>query len=428
MNEGMAREESAAPSAGQPALAAPALTTPALATPALTTPALAMLLASLGISSANIALPALAAAFAAPFAQVQAVVVAYLAALTVAVVIAGRLGDRYGFKRMLVAGLVLFTGALLLCALAPSLPLLVAARGFQGLGAAFLMTLAMALARQMAGAARLGRAMGLLVAMSALGTALGPTLGGLLMPHIGWRGVFGVQVPLAALALILAILTLPADVGREARRAAPCGGVTALLRVMRANLLVNLIVAAVMMATLVVGPFYLGGALGLSMPHVGLVMAVGPALSIAIGVPAGRLVESRGTWRVLTLGLVLVSAGAFLLALLAPVLGIAGYLLALAVLTPGYQLFQAANNTAALADIAPPQRGTASDLLNLARHAGLIAGASLLAQVFVHGVGTDALAEATPAALTAGMRLTFLVAGGVVLAALVLGARGRHGR
>ena len=79
---------------------------------------LAMLLASLGTSIANIALPSLAEAFVAPFHEVQAVVVAYLASLTVAVIIAGRLGDSRGLKPMLVAGLGLFTVASLLCAVA----------------------------------------------------------------------------------------------------------------------------------------------------------------------------------------------------------------------------------------------------------------------------------------------------------------------
>ena len=162
--------------------------------------ALATLLASLGTSIANIALPTLAAAFSAPFAQVQAVVVAYLAGLTVSVLIAGRLGDRHGLKPMLAAGLVIFAGASLLCAVAPGLWLLIGARMLQGIGAAFLMTLALALMRQSASAARIGRAMGLLGTASALGTALGPPLGGLLIPLAGWRGLFWVQVPLAGLA------------------------------------------------------------------------------------------------------------------------------------------------------------------------------------------------------------------------------------
>src|SRR5262245_13305953 len=83
--------------------------------------ALSMLLAALGSSIANIALPTLAAAFAAPFPLVQGVVVAYLAALTVSTVIVGRLGDRYGLKRMHLTGLGLFAVASLLCGLAPNL-------------------------------------------------------------------------------------------------------------------------------------------------------------------------------------------------------------------------------------------------------------------------------------------------------------------
>jgi MFS family permease len=107
-----------------------------------------MLLASLGISTANIALPALAEALSAPFGQVQWVVVAYLAALTVSVVIVGRLGDVYGLRRMHLAGLGLFALASLICGLAPNLWILVGARAVQGTGVAFLMTLSILCARR----------------------------------------------------------------------------------------------------------------------------------------------------------------------------------------------------------------------------------------------------------------------------------------
>lgn len=390
------------------------------ATAALT---LSMLLASLGTSITNIALPTLTEAFAAPFAEVQAVVVAYLVALTLSVVIAGRLGDRHGMKPMLLAGLMVFTGAALLSALAPSLELLIAARALQGIGAAFLMTLAMALMRQTASEARVGRAMGLLGTVSALGTALGPTLGGVILPLFGWRGIFWVQVPLGLLALGLAAATLP-DTGGRKTSAAPLWSV--LSRGLIPNLAVNLLVAAVMMATLVVGPFYLGIGLGLAPAKVGLVMAVGPAISIVSGVPSGRLVDAWGSGRVLALGQGLLVAGAFLLAILPNGLGVAGYMLAIAVLTPGYQLFQAANNTAALAGVAGDRRGTVSGLLSLSRNLGLIAGASLLGAVFAWGVGTADFAHASATAIAEGMRLTFLTAGGLmVVAGVVAGAMGR---
>ncbi len=385
--------------------------------------ALAMLLSALGTSIANIALPTLAEAFSAPFVQVQMVAVAYLASLTVCVVIAGRLGDRHGLKPMLVAGLALFALASLLCALAPTLWLLIGARALQGMGAAFLMTLAMALMRESAVEARIGRAMGLLGTVSALGTALGPSLGGLLIPAAGWRGIFWVQVPLAILALGLAIALLPA---RRPQARAPAVGLRSVpTRILAPNLLVNVVVAAVMMTTLVVGPFYLSRGLGLPAAQVGVVMAIGPLVSIFSGVPSGRLVDAWGSGRMLAIGLGLLAAGAFLLAFLPTGIGVPGYVLSILVLTPGYQLFQAANNTAVLADIAGDRRGTVSGLLGLSRNIGLIAGASAMGAVFAFGVGTEDFARASGADIAAGMRLTFVVAGAMMLAAIAVAAARR---
>lgn len=377
---------------------------------------LCVLLASLGTSIANIALPTLAAAFAVPFAQVQAVVIAYLTTLTVSVVIAGRLGDRLGLRPMLIAGLAVFTVAALLCAIAPGLWSLVAARALQGIGAAFLMTLGMAMMRQTAAAAQIGRAMGLLGTVSALGTALGPSLGGLLIPLAGWRGIFWVQVPLATLALILAICVLPSAPAPRSRRAEPMW--RELDRGLLRTLFTNLLVAAVMMTTFVVGPFYLGLALGLTTPQAGLVMTVGPALSILSGAPSGRLVDHAGPRRVLLLGLILMMAGAFGMAVLPGWLGLAGYLGAIMLLTPGYQLFQAANNTAALAEAPPERRGTVSGLLNLSRNIGLIAGSTVMGGLFAHGSGVTDSAHAPAGAIAAGMRLTFLVTGAMMVLAL----------
>ncbi|HWT14008.1 MAG TPA: MFS transporter, partial [Allosphingosinicella sp.] len=106
--------------------------------------ALAMLLSSLGTSIANVALPALAEAFGASFQQVQWIMLSYLLAVTTLVVSAGRLGDLVGRRRLLLAGIALFTLASALCGIAPTLTLLIAARSAQGLGAAVMMALAMA--------------------------------------------------------------------------------------------------------------------------------------------------------------------------------------------------------------------------------------------------------------------------------------------
>ncbi|MGV2114612.1 MFS transporter [Agrobacterium salinitolerans] len=390
--------------------------------------ALAMLLASLGTSIANIAMPSLAEAFFAPFSQVQAVVVGYLVALTCSVLIAGRLGDRFGLKPMLVTGLVIFALSSLLCAIAPKLWLLIGARAVQGVGAAFLMTLPMALMRQTANEDRVGRAMGLLGTVSALGTALGPSLGGLLIPLAGWRAIFWVQVPLALLALIMAISVLPAGTGKGKTVTGSLWSV--MNRSLVPNLIVNILVAAVMMTTLVVGPFYLGLGLALAATEAGLVMMIGPVISMLSGVPSGRLVDNWGSRRVLAVGLLLLTTGTLLLAFVPNMIGVTGYALSVIVLTPGYQLFQAANNTAALADVPHDRRGTVSGLLGLSRNIGLIAGASAMGAVFSFAVGTEDLTSATTAAIAAAMRITFLLSCAMMIVAIAVtfGWPNTHGK
>ncbi|MBS0849175.1 MFS transporter [Citrobacter sp. JGM124] len=383
-----------------------------------TTLALSMLLASLGTSIANIALPTLGSVFSAPFVQVQAVVVAYLAALTITVVVAGRSGDRHGLKPMLIIGLIIFGLSSLLCGVATNLWLLVGARTLQGVGAAFLMTLSMALARQTAGPDRIGRAMGLLGTVSALGMALGPSLGGVLIELTGWRSLFVLQCLLAGIAFIFAVVTLPGGYGKNRVAAASLWSV--LNKRLIPSLVLNLLVFAIMMTTLLVGPYFLS--LGLMLPAalVGMIMAIGPVISIVSGVPSGRLVDTWGSAPVMLSGLILLTLGACLFAFLPNMAGVTGYILAIVVLTPGYQLFQAANNTTTLTDVPKNQQGTVSGLLNLSRNIGLIIGASGMGALFSYGAGTSEFAQASGSSIAAGMQLTFLAAVVMMICAILV--------
>ncbi len=311
---------------------------------------LSMLLSSLGTSSANVALPALADAFGASFQAVQWVVLAYLLAITTLIVSVGRFGDIVGRRLLLVAGIALFTAASVICGLTPGFALLIAARAVQGIGAAIMMALTMAFVGEAVPKARTGSAMGLLGTMSAVGTALGPSLGGALTAGPGWRAIFLVNVPLGLAALFLAHRHLPADRKTEGRASvrfdvpgtlllALSLGAYALAMTMgrgsfgmlniallsaaalglglfllvearvtsplirlsmfrdpglNAGLATNALVSTVMMATLVVGPFYLSRGLGLDAALVGLVMSIGPVISAFGGVVAGRIVDRLG--------------------------------------------------------------------------------------------------------------------------------------
>src|SRR3981081_4274948 len=144
---------------------------------ALASLSLSMLLSSLGTSIANVGLPTFASAFSASFRDVQGVVLAYLLASTTLIVSVGRLGDIAGRRRLLLAGIVLFTVASVLFGVAPKLWLLIWVPAAQGLGAASMMARTMAFVGETVPKERTGSAMGLMGTMSAIGTAFGPSLG-----------------------------------------------------------------------------------------------------------------------------------------------------------------------------------------------------------------------------------------------------------
>lgn len=371
---------------------------------------LSMLLASLGTSIANVGLPALAHVFNASFHAVQWVVLAYLFAITAVIVNAGRLGDRLGRRRLLLSGLLLFAAACALCAVAPSLPWLIGARVLQGLGAAVMMAMTLAMVGETVSRERTGRVMGWLGTMSAVGTAMGPSAGGMLLSLWGWRALFLVGAPLGMLAAALAFLYLPAD--RQAPAATSGDGFWRPLKdpALRAGLAMSALVSAVIMSTFVVGPFYLSRGLGLDAAWMGLAMAVGPCVSALNGLPAGQLTDRLGSQRMTRAGLGVMGLGALLLAVAS---GLIAYLGSLILLTLGYSLFQAANNTAVMNDVEPARRGTVSGLLNLSRNLGLIFGAWALGAVFAWA--SPDVTHATAQTVANGLHVTF----GVALALIV---------
>ena len=441
---------------------------------ALASLSLSMLLSSIGTSIANVSLPTLAQAFTASFQEVQWVVLAYLLAITTLIVSVGRLGDLIGRRRLLLAGIFGFTVASVLCGVAPTLWLLIAARAVQGLGAAIMMALTMAFVGEVVPKTKTGSAMGLLGTMSAVGTALGPSLGGVLIAGFSWRAIFLINVPLGILTFFLAYRYLPVD-GNESKtdRArfdhlgtlllalslaayalamttgrshfgllniallltavvgvslfvyAESSAESPLIRFemfrdlsLSASLATSALVSTVMMATLVVGPFYLSGALRLDAALVGLVMSAGPLVVALTSAPAGRIADRFGAQCMTIVGLIGVAGGAFILSMLPATLGIPGYIGPIVVITVGYALFQTANNTAVMTNISPDQRGVISGLLNLSRNLGLITGASVMGAVFALASATSDITTAHPEAVARGMRITFAVAAMLIVVAL----------
>ena len=191
------------------ALAAATITAPAAAAShprgVLATTVLASSLAFVDGSIVNVGLPAIAQSFAADGASLSWVISGYLLPLSALLLIGGAAGDRFGHRRVLLTGVGLFFAASLLCAAAPSLPWLIAARVLQGVGAAMLMPTSLAiLGSSFSGDAR-GRAIGIWAAAGSVAGAIGPLVGGWLIDVVGWRAMFLVNVPIAAAALVFAL-------------------------------------------------------------------------------------------------------------------------------------------------------------------------------------------------------------------------------
>jgi len=438
---------------------------------------LAMLLSTLNTSIVNVALPTLSGVFGASTQATQWAVISFVLAITTLIVSAGRLADLVGRRRLLLAGVALFTLAAAACALAPSLGWLIGFRFFQGGGAAAMLALSVALIGGLAAKEKAGRVMGLLGSMSAIGTALGPALGGLLIAAWGWRAIFLVSVPFGAATWLLLARSLPADAPprtarwrdfdargtvllgaslaayalaltrhggnfgatnlvllgaaalgaglfvRTQRRSASPLVPTNLLRdgSLRAGLAMSLLVGAVMMSTLVVGPFYLSRSLAVGAGAMGVLLAIGPVLAALVAGPAGRWADRVGTQRTTVVGLIATGTGCLALALLPAKFGLAGYVLPVALMTIGYAVFQTANNTAVMQTAAASQRGLVAGVLNLSRNLGLVTGASLLGGVFAWVA--EQAAPPGPEAVALATRVTFAVATAFIAAALAVSLR-----
>lgn len=389
----------------------------------------AIFLASLGTSMANVALPTVATVFSVTLQQSQLVVIVYLLSLTILVVPAGGIGDFVDRRWLILAGICIFLAASLVCAWAPSFWVLVAARGAQELGASIMMSQSMALVSKMTPDSNLGSAMGLLGTTSAIGTALGPPLGGFIIGTFGWSSIFIFKTALAAISFLVSYKSLPEDRFDKKLSGIKTGKnvkppMTQEMRFFGNglfwSLILNALVTSVAMASLIVGPFYLAVALGLSSYQAGLVMSVGPTLSAILGVTAGRLIDHFGSPRIVQLALVVLLLGCLFLALLSSAWGVTGYLVGILMVTTGYASFTSANNTSIMTGSVEGRRGTISGLLNFSRNIGLLTGASAMGAIFAHASGISEMASAEPSSAILGLRVTYAFAGCLIILSLAI--------
>lgn len=180
---------------------------------------LATFMSGLDGTIVNIALPTISESFNLSSSTVSWVATSYLLVMAGCVLVFGKISDMIGFKKVFLSGFAIFTLGSLTCGLLPELiggfPSLIGSRIVQAVGGAMITAIAPAMIAAYIPMEQKGKAMGIVMTFAALGTALGPTIGGVLTQYLSWHWIFFINVPVGIFAVILGAKVIPEAVGRE---------------------------------------------------------------------------------------------------------------------------------------------------------------------------------------------------------------------
>lgn len=417
----------------------------------------AMTLVVLDAGMANVALPTLAQVLRAPPGDTVMVVTSYQLALVMMLFPCAALGERFGNRQVFQAGVGVFVLGSILCAAAPTLPLLVAARFVQGLGGSAVMALGVALLRFSVPRDQLGAAVGWNALTVAMASAAAPTIGALIIARFDWPWLFLVNLPVGAIALlasrslpavapttrsvdfvslalngaVFALLVLGAEglarslavgfamggagllalvilVRREMPKSAPLVPIDLLRdRSFRISVIASLCCFVGQAAAMIALPFHLQHGFGQSPLAAGLYMSAWPLAVAVTSTVAGRLSDRMPTAWLCAMGGAILAGGLALISLW-PVSGDVRALAAFAALCGiGFGLFQTPNNRNMFLSAPPARSGAAGSLQGAARLSGQTGGAILVTLLFglfsLTGASRVGLGIAAALALVAGL-------------------------
>lgn len=423
---------------------------------AFATLAMAIAMAVLDGAIVNVALPTMSRELAVAPANAVWIINAFQLAVTVSLLPLSALGDTLGYRRVYFPGLALFTVASLACALAPNFAILTVARAVQGLGAAGIMSVNIALVRFIYPSSRLGQGVGNIAVIVAVCSAGSPSLAAAILSVASWRWLFLVNVPIGAVALILAARYLPdtprsarsldpmsvilnaltfgllitgvngigekgsllapiaelvagvaigaAFVRRQLKQSAPLLPVDLLVRpVFALSLATSIASFAAQSLALVALPFFFEDTLRRSETATGLLMTPWPFATALIAPAAGRLADRFAPGLLAATGLMVMGAGLVLLALQVGDAGTTPLVWRLAVCGLGFGFFQSPNNRLIIGSAPPERSGGAAGLQSSGRLIGQSFGTALMAVAFGR-----APEHATSIALWTAAGLTFI--------------------
>lgn len=400
--------------------------------------AMGSFMAAMDVSITNIAFPELTRVFNTGITTVMWVGVAYILVSISSMLILGKISDIIGRKTVYVVGMLIFSLGLIACSVSMSMGQLIFSRGFQGLGAAMIISCGTAVVTESFPLNETGRSLGLLGVAVSLGFIIGPVLGGFLLDWLDWRSIFYVRIPAAFLCLIFGIVLLKEN--PHTRRALGLdlsGALTSFLGIFFLVYGVSLVKASgsfspwtyvfagsgilllvlftllersakdpivdlslfkdrtFLVATLclffnfvsippfiLIMPFYLMEGIGISPSVAGLLLAVNSVATMVWGPASGALSDRFGAARFAAAGAIAIAAAFSFMLFLDLGTGMATIVSILALLGSGFGMFQAPNSSMIMGAVPRNRLGTASALLATVRQAGISLGMALAGSLY----------------------------------------------
>ena len=412
-------------------------------------------MATLDSSIVNVALPQMARALDVDTAQIQLVVTSYLIVIVGIILIFGKLGDMLGKTKIFTFGIAMFTLGSLLCGIGSSFPVLIGARIIQAVGAAATMANNQGIITQVFPATERGKALGLTGTSVALGSLVGPGLGGIIVGAASWEYIFLINVPVGVVVLFFAIKLLPRSNKKVTDRLDILGAALFMFSIVplfvalgqvpslgftnplilsafvvsvlsfiafivveqkRENPLISLSIFKNKLFSLsifcafitfvglfcnsIIQPFYLQDVMNYAPEQAGLIMMIFPLVLSVLAPVSGHVSDKIGSELLTFIGLLLISLGLFLMSTLTEQSSLMTMVIFIVILSAGMGLFQSPNNSLIMSTVGRHQLGIAGSINALVRNMGMVCGIAL-ATTLLYGSMSEEL----------GYRVTDYVAG-----------------
>lgn len=382
-------------------------------------------------SIVNVALPVMAKKLSATMSSIEWVIVSYVLVICAAILIFGRLGDIKGKTKIFKFGTIIFTLGSFLCGFSTNLTLLIASRIIQGIGAAAAMANNQGIITHVFPSKERGKALGILASVVALGTMVGPPIGGVMVAFLSWNYIFLVNVPIGIFVFILGLKVLPQGANIDEKldvKGAILFAITVIFlfgsiigeqnmgynnpiiiisfilsiiclaifiklenkielpllhleifknQLFSLSLFCSFISFACLSASVIIVPFYLQDALKISSSMAGLCMMISPLVVAVISPLSGTLSDKIGSELLTFMGLIVTCIGLLLMSILNEQSSLTSVIIFLVVMAVGNGLFQPSNNSLIMSTVPRNKLGIAGSVNSLVRNLAQIFGVAL---------------------------------------------------